>query len=83
MPLTGDYAPSSQKWVRDQVERYEATEGREANTLAGTRRPVVIFTTRARKTGKIRKFPLMRVEHDGEYAMVAPRAVQRGIPSGI
>jgi hypothetical protein len=43
----------------------------------------VIFTTRARKTGKIRKFPLMRVEHDGEYAMVAPRAVQRGIPSGI
>ena len=44
--------------------------GREANTLAGTRRPVVIFTTRGRKTGKIRKFPLMRVEHDGKYAMV-------------
>ena len=58
-----------QKWVRDQVERYEATDGREANTLAGTRRPVVIFTTKGRKTGKIRKFPLMR-EHDGKYAMV-------------
>jgi F420H(2)-dependent quinone reductase len=71
VPLTGDYAPSSHKWVRDQVERYEATEGREANTLAGTRRPVVIFTTRGRKTGKIRKFPLMRVEHDAKYAMVA------------
>jgi F420H(2)-dependent quinone reductase len=71
--LTGDYAPSSQKWVRDQVERYEATEGREANTLAGTRRPVVIFTTRGRKTGKITKFPLMRVEHDGKYAMVASK----------
>jgi len=71
--LTGDYAPSSQKWVRDQVDRYEATEGREANTLAGTRRPVVIFTTRGRKTGKIRKFPLMRVEHDGKYAMVASK----------
>ena len=70
VPLTGEYQPSSRKWVRDQVERYEATEGREANTLAGTRRPVVIFTTRGRKSGKIRKFALMRVEHDGKYAMV-------------
>jgi deazaflavin-dependent oxidoreductase (nitroreductase family) len=57
--------------VRDQVERYEATDGREANTLAGTNRPVVIFTTRGRKSGKIRKFALMRVEHDGKYALVA------------
>jgi F420H(2)-dependent quinone reductase len=56
--------------VREQVERYEATDGREANTLAGTKRPVVIFTTRGRKSGKIRKFALMRVEHDGKYAMV-------------
>ena len=63
--------PSPRKWVRDQVERYEATDGREANTLAGTNRPVVIFTTRGRKSGKIRKFALMRVEHDGKYAMVA------------
>ena len=71
VPLTGEYEPSPHKWVRDQVERYEATDGREANTLAGTRRAVVIFTTRGRKSGKIRKFPLMRVEHDGNYAMVA------------
>jgi deazaflavin-dependent oxidoreductase (nitroreductase family) len=71
VPLTGDYVPSPRKWVRDQVERYEATDGREANTLAGTNRPVVIFTTRGRKSGKIRKFALMRVEHDGKYAMVA------------
>jgi deazaflavin-dependent oxidoreductase (nitroreductase family) len=56
--------------VREQVERYEATHGREANTLPGTRRPVVIFTTRGRNSGKIRKFALMRVEHDGKYAMV-------------
>jgi F420H(2)-dependent quinone reductase len=56
--------------VREQVERYEATDGREANTLAGSKRPVVIFTTRGRKSGKIRKFALMRVEHDGKYAMV-------------
>jgi deazaflavin-dependent oxidoreductase (nitroreductase family) len=80
MPLTGEYEPSPRKWVRDQVERYEATDGasrrsssftREANTLAGTRRPVVIFTTRGRRSGKIRKFALMRVEHDGKYALVA------------
>ncbi|HEY6810523.1 MAG TPA: nitroreductase family deazaflavin-dependent oxidoreductase [Propionibacteriaceae bacterium] len=71
MPVTGEYEPSPREWVREQVERYEATDGREANTLAGTRRPVVIFTTRGRKSGKIRKFPLMRVEHDGKYALVA------------
>ena len=71
MPLTGEYEPSSRQWVRDQVERYEATDGREANTLAGTNWPVVIFTTRGRSSGKIRKFALMRVEHDGKYAMVA------------
>jgi deazaflavin-dependent oxidoreductase (nitroreductase family) len=53
------------------VERYEATDGREANTLAGTNWPVVIFTTRGRSSGKIRKIALMRVEHDGKYVMVA------------
>ena len=71
MPLIGEYEPSPQKWVRDQVERYEATGGREANTLRDTGLPVVIFTTRGRKSGKIRKTPLMRVEHDGAYVMVA------------
>ena len=71
MPLEGEYEPSPQQWVRDQVERYEATGGREANTLRDTGRPVVIFTTRGNKSGKIRKTPLMRVEHDGKYAMVA------------
>ena len=70
VPLAGEYEPSPRKWVRDQVARYEATDGREANTLAGTRRPIVIFTIRGRKSGKIRKFALMRVEHDGKYAMV-------------
>lgn len=71
MPLTGEYEPSTRKQTREQVERYEATGGREANTLAGTNRPVVLFTTRGRKSGKIRKIALMRVEHDGKYAMVA------------
>jgi len=71
MPLEGEYEPSPEKWVRDQVERYEATGGREANTLRDTGLPVVIFTTRGNKSGKLRKTPLMRVEHDGVYAMVA------------
>ena len=71
MTLTGEYEPSAQKWVRDQVARYEATDGREANTLRDTGLPVVVFTTRGKKSGKIRKMALMRVEHDGAYAMVA------------
>ena len=71
MTLTGEYEPSPQKWVRDQVARYEATDGREANTLRDTGLPVVLFTTRGKKSGKIRKIALMRVEHDGAYAMVA------------
>lgn len=71
MPLSGEYEPSPRQWVREQVERYEATDGREANTLRDTGLPVVIFTTRGRKSGKIRKIPLMRVEHEGKYAMVA------------
>ena len=70
MPLEGEYEPSPQAWVREQVERYEATGGREANTLRDTGLPVVIFTTRGASTGKVRKQPLMRVEKDGVYAMV-------------
>jgi F420H(2)-dependent quinone reductase len=71
MPLEGEYEPSPEKWVRDQVERYEATGGREANTLPNRTEPVVVFSTRGAKSGKVRKNPLMRVEHDGVYAMVA------------
>ena len=71
MPLQGEYEPSPWDWVREQVEEYEASNGQRANTLLDTGLPVVIITTRGRKSGKIRKFPLMRVEHDGEYALVA------------
>lgn len=73
MPLTGEYVPSPDKRTRDQVELYERTGGREGYLLAGTDYPVVIFTTRGNKTGKIRKFPLMRVERDGKYLMVASK----------
>ncbi len=71
MPLEGEYAPSPSEWVREQVAEYEASNGERANTLTDTGLPVVIITTRGRTSGKIRKFPLMRVEHDGEYALVA------------
>ena len=71
MPLTGDYEPSSAPWVRDQVAAYEASGGREANTLRDTGLPVVIVTMHGKKSGKVRKVALMRVEHDGEYLLVA------------
>ena len=70
MPLEGEYEPSAWDWVREQVETYERTGGQEANTLRDTGLPVVIVTTRGSKTGKIRKMALMRVEHEGEYALV-------------
>jgi F420H(2)-dependent quinone reductase len=70
MPLEGEYEPSPQKWVRDQVELYERTGGREGNTLLDRGLPVVIYSTRGAKSGKVRKQPLMRVEHDGAYLMV-------------
>jgi deazaflavin-dependent oxidoreductase (nitroreductase family) len=69
MPLTGTYEPSPEKWVREQVERYETSGGTEGTTMRGL--PVIILTTRGAKSGKIRKTPLMRVEHEGTYAAVA------------
>ena len=71
MPLEGEYEPSPAEWVRRQVEEYEASGGQRANTLRDTGLPIIVVTTRGNKSGKIRKFALMRVEHDGEYALVA------------
>jgi len=71
MTLEGEYEPSTQQWVRDQVEAYEGSGGERGNTLRDTGWPVIILTTRGNKTGKLRKTPLMRVEHGGEYALVA------------
>jgi len=76
MPLTGEYAPSTAGWARKQAERYEATNGEEANDLRG--RPIIVLTSVGAKTGKLRKTPLMRVEHDGAYAVVAS---QGGAPT--
>jgi deazaflavin-dependent oxidoreductase (nitroreductase family) len=71
MPLEGEYEPSPWDWVREQVAEYEASGGQRANTLADTGLPIVVITTRGHRSGKLRKTPLMRVEHDGEYALVA------------
>jgi deazaflavin-dependent oxidoreductase (nitroreductase family) len=78
MSLQGRYEPSPSEWVRDQVELYERTGGTEGNTLRDTGLPVIVVTTRGNKSGMIRKTPLMRVEHDGEYALVAS---QGGAPT--
>ncbi|MEV4646019.1 nitroreductase family deazaflavin-dependent oxidoreductase [Saccharopolyspora sp. NPDC049426] len=69
MPLTGQYEPSPTEFVRDQVEKYESSGGTEGTTMHGL--PVVVLTTKGAKSGKIRKAPVMRVEHDGRYAVVA------------
>jgi F420H(2)-dependent quinone reductase len=70
MPIEGEYIPSPWQWVRDQVEAYESSGGHKANRLGDTDWPVVIVTSRGRRTGQIRKTPLMRVEHGGEYALI-------------
>lgn len=69
MPLEGTYVPSAWPPIAEQVALYEATDGKEGDTLEG--KPVIILTTRGRKTGDVRKTPLMRVEHDGRYVVVA------------
>jgi deazaflavin-dependent oxidoreductase (nitroreductase family) len=73
MPIEGDYEPSPQGWVRDQVEQYEGSAGTQGTTLRDTGLPVVIITNRGARTGKVRKTPVMRVENDGRYAAVASR----------
>jgi len=76
MPLDGEYEPSTAQWVRDQVDLYERSGGREGTTLRDL--PVIILTSRGATSGKLRKTPLMRVEHDGTYAVVAS---QGGAPT--
>jgi len=73
MPLTGDYEPSPSEWVRDQVEEYERTGGRRGNALRDTGMPIIIVWARGRTSGKIHKWGLMRVEHNGDYALVASK----------
>lgn len=76
MSLNGEYEPSRNDRTREQVELYEATDGVEGGTLEG--KPVIVLTFKGAKSGKIRKTPLMRIEHNGTYAVVASNA---GAPS--
>jgi deazaflavin-dependent oxidoreductase (nitroreductase family) len=78
MPIEGEYEPSTRAWVREQVEQYEGSGGTQATTLRDTGLPVVIITNRGARSGKLRKTPVMRVEHDGRYAAIAS---QGGAPT--
>ena len=71
MPLTGEYEPSTSAWAREQAERFEATDGAEANTMRGV--PIIVLTSLGARSGRLRKTALMRVEHDGRYAVVASK----------
>jgi deazaflavin-dependent oxidoreductase (nitroreductase family) len=73
MPIEGKYEPSPQKWVRDQVETYEGSGGEQGTTLRDTGLAVVVVTNLGAKTGKVRKTPLMRVEHEGKYAAIGSK----------
>ena len=73
MTLVGEYVPSKAGWVRDQVEKFEASDGREANTLRDTGYPIVVITSVGAKSGKLRKNPVMRVERDGVYVAIASK----------
>lgn len=73
MPLTGEEEPNPVDWVREQVEAYRASGGREANTLRDTGIPIILVTCRGRRSGTLRTFALMRVEHEGQYALVASK----------
>jgi len=78
MPLTGDYEPSTWDWVREQVEAYEASGGTRGTTLRDSGLAVVIVTSRGNRSGKLRKNPVMRVEHDGRYLAIGS---QGGLPT--
>ena len=69
----GEYEPSAWDWVSDQVATYERTDGAEGNTLQGTDYPIIVVTMKGARTGKVRKIGLMRVEHEGQYALVASK----------
>ena len=71
MPLSGEYAPSTSTWAREQAELYERTNGAEGGDING--RPIIVLTTLGAKTGMLRKTALMRVEHNGDYVVVASK----------
>jgi deazaflavin-dependent oxidoreductase (nitroreductase family) len=81
MSIDGEYEPSTWTWVADQIAEYEASGGTRANTLRETGIPIIVFTTVGRKSGLVRKVALMRVEHEGQYALVASKGGADDHPS--
>ncbi len=73
MTLQVVYEPSPAQWVRDQVAEFEDSDGQRANTLRDSEDPIVVITSLGVKSGKLRKNPVMRVEHDGKYLAVASK----------
>lgn len=73
MALQGEYVPSQWEWVREQVAAFEASNGAEANTLRGSKDPIVVITSVGSKSGGLRKNPVMRVERDGKYVAIASK----------
>ena len=71
MNIEGEYVPSRSKWVSDQIDAYEASSGTEGNSLFDTGIPIIVVTMRGHRSGNVRKIALMRVEHEGQYALVA------------
>lgn len=80
MPIEGEYEPSAVDWVREQIEEYEASGGTRANGLRETGQLIVVVTMRGNRSGKVRKIALMRVEHDGRYALVGSQGGSRRNP---
>lgn len=74
MPINGEYEPSTSQWVADQVAEYESSGGTRGNSVGDAGYPVIIVTMRGAKSGKVRKIALIRVEHDGQYLLVASKA---------
>jgi deazaflavin-dependent oxidoreductase (nitroreductase family) len=83
MALTGEYVPSATKWVRDNVEEYEASNGEKGGTLRGSKYPVVVITSVGATSGKLRKNPVMRVERDGAYLAVASKGGAANNPAWV
>ena len=80
MTIQGEYVPSKQQWVRDQVAEFEASDGQRANTLRDTGYPIVVITSLGAKSGKVRKNPVMRVERDGTYVAVVASSLCSSAP---
>ena len=73
MTFDGEYGPSTWEWVAEQAEEYESSNGKSGNTLRDTGLPIIVMTTIGHQSGLVRKVPLMKVEHEGQYAIVASK----------